>query len=84
MRVFIRVDGRNEFSENVCVCVHLLTVRHDIHGDIVLFQLFCETDEDITALALRNGRVDEEDDALALILVLSVFEGEMCDGERGG
>jgi hypothetical protein len=60
----------------------LVPKHHDIHQDVVLPELLAQLDQ--TVLSILNGRSDKRDDALPLVLVLAVFQGELGYGEGGG
>lgn len=60
----------------------LVPKHHDIHEHVVLSQLLPELDQ--TVLRVLDRRPDKRDDALALVLVLAVFQGELGYGEGGG
>ena len=54
--------------------------EHDIHRDIILFQLFAQLLQHLDLILHR--RTHEDDDALAAHFILSVLEGQLSDLNR--
>lgn len=86
LRVVVLGDVLDKCAENGGILVLCgLAERDNVHRDAVLLELLREADHALLISSLvYQRRADEDDDALPQVLVLSVLEGKLCDGDGGG
>ena len=88
-RVVVAGGGLDKGAEDAGAAVaglfDAVTESDDVYGDVVLLEFLGEADEGVLVRvgAFERG-ADEDDDALAEVLVLAVLEGELGDGDGGG
>jgi len=85
-----------KLAQHTLIAHPLVAEQDDIDRHVILLQLLPQLDQRLFTRRLgsrgrrrRRVRIDErgseeDDDSLSLVLVLSVFEGELGDVEGGG
>ena len=75
------VHGLNQLVELGAV-LFVLAKADNVHGNVVFLQLFCKLYKRLFRVGYR--RTDKRNNALALVLVLAVLEGQLRDIDTCG